>query len=317
MNRDATGEVVRLRRFAGPRYWPIWIFLWLARGIAWLPYSWQIRIGAGIGHLSYFLARRRRGICEVNLRLCFPELDSGERKRLVRRTFVSNGIGLLEVAISWFRDPEDFRSRASIEGLEHLREAVAKGRGVLLVAAHFTTLEIGGFLLSLFHPMAVTYRAHENPLFDAMMFNCRRRHYPRVVERRDVRGMLRCLHDGLVVWYAPDQDYGPRRAVFAPFFGVKARRSPQRAAMPGRTLRPCCSSVITGRPTIRATIFASAPNWITFPAAMNAKTPSESTGWSRPRCANSRINTSGCTGASRPGKPATRAPIGKLAAAVS
>ncbi len=222
MRKDDFSEFVRLRRFAGPRYWPVWVFLWLARGIARLPFSWQIRLGAGLGHLGFFLARPRRRICEVNLRLCFPELDAGEIKRLLRRTFVANGIGLMEVGISWFRDPEEYRSRVSIEGLEYLRDAVAKGRGVLLVAAHFTTLEIGGFLLSLFHPMAVTYRAHENPLFDAMMFNCRGRRYPRVVERRDVRGMLRCLREGLVVWYAPDQDYGPRRAVFVPFFGVKA-----------------------------------------------------------------------------------------------
>ncbi len=222
MNRDVSSELVRLRRFIAPRYWPVWIFVLLGRAVAWLPYSWQLRLGAGIGRLSYFLARRRRNVCEVNLRLCFPELNSAELRRLARRTFVSNGIGLMEVAISWYRDPEDFRSRVSIEGLENLRDAVAGGRGVLLVAAHFTTLEIGGFLLSLFHPMAVTYRAHENPLFDGVMFNCRRRRYPRVVERRDVRGMLRCLRDGMVVWYAPDQDYGPRRAVFAPFFGVKA-----------------------------------------------------------------------------------------------
>ena len=222
MSRDASSEFVRLRRFIAPRYWPVWIFVLLGRAVAWLPYSRQIELGAGIGWLGCHLARRRRRICEVNLRLCFPELDPGELRRLLRRTFVANGIGLMEVAISWYRDPEDFRSRVSIEGLENLREAVAKGRGALLVAAHFTTLEIGGFLLSLFHPLAVTYRAHENPLFDGVMFNCRRRRYPRVVERRDVRGMLRCLRDGLVVWYAPDQDYGPRRAVFAPFFGVQA-----------------------------------------------------------------------------------------------
>ena len=218
----ASGEFVRLRQFIGPRFWLTWIFVALGRAVAWLPFSWQVRLGAGIGHLSYYLARRRRHICEVNLRLCFPELDAGELRRLVRRTFVSNGIGLMEVAISWFRDPEDFRSRVSIDGLEHLQEAVAKGRGVLLVAAHFTTLEIGGFLLSLFHPMAATYRAHENPLFDAVMYDRRRRLHARVIERRDVRGTLRCLRDGLVLWYAPDQDYGARRAVFVPFFGVKA-----------------------------------------------------------------------------------------------
>ncbi len=222
MTQDASSELVRLRRFIAPRYWPVWVFILLARAVARLPFAWQLRLGAGIGHLGYVLARRRRRICEVNLRLCFPELDCGARRRLARSTFVANGIGLMEVAIAWYRDPEDFRSRMSIEGLEHLQAAADKGRGVLLVAAHFSTLEIGGFLLSLWQPLAVTYRAHENPLFDAEMFNCRRRRYPRVVERRDVRGMLRCLRDGFVVWYAPDQDYGARRAVFAPFFGVRA-----------------------------------------------------------------------------------------------
>ena len=222
MKKDASGEFIRLRQFISPRYWPTWAFILLAGAVTRLPFSWQIRIGAGLGHLSYYLARWRRHVCEVNLRLCFPELEPAEHRRLVRRTFVANGIGVMEAAVSWNRDPEDFRSRTTIEGLEHLQQAVAKGRGVLLVAAHFTTLEIGGFLLSLYHPMAVTYRAHGNALFDAVMFNGRRRLYPRVVERRDVRATLRCLHDGLVVWYAPDQDYGSRRAVFVPFFGVKA-----------------------------------------------------------------------------------------------
>jgi len=222
MTGNTSGEPVRLRQFAAPRYWPTWLLVLLARLAARLPFSWQLRLGAGLGHLSYHLARRRRRICEVNLGLCFPELDAKQQRRLVRRTFVANGIGVVEVAISWNRNPEDFRARTSIEGLGNLQRAVAKGKGVLLVAAHFTTLEIGGFLLSLHHPIAVTYRAHGNALFDAIMCNGRRQLYQRVVERRDVRGILRCLRDGLVVWYAPDQDYGPRRAVFAPFFGVEA-----------------------------------------------------------------------------------------------
>ncbi len=209
-------------RFSAPRFWPVWLLIALAWAAAWLPHAWRLRLGAGLGRLSYLLARRRRHVCEVNLQVCFPELDREARRRLVRRTFVSNGIGLLEIAIAWFREPRHLRSRVSIEGLENLRAAVAKGRGVLLVAAHFTTLEIGGFLLSAHHPMAITYRAHENPLFDAVMFNRRRRRYPRVIERRDARGTLRALRDGQVVWYAPDQDYGARRAVFAPFFGVNA-----------------------------------------------------------------------------------------------
>ncbi len=124
--------------------------------------------------------------------------------------------------MSWFRNPEDFRNRVVIRGLENLRLAKAEGRGVLLVCAHFTTLEFAGALLSLYEKMDVTYRRHKNPLFEAVMTNSRRRFYPAVIERENVRETFRCLKQGHIVWYAPDQDYGPRHSVFVPFFGVEA-----------------------------------------------------------------------------------------------
>ena len=100
--------------------------MWLA---AHLPYPLQIHIGRGLGLLSYYFARSRRHVCEVNLRLCFPELTEQEHKKLVRKTFRSNGIGLIEVAIAWFRDPEDYRSRTTVTGLENLEAAIAEGKG--------------------------------------------------------------------------------------------------------------------------------------------------------------------------------------------
>ena len=121
--------------------------MWLT---AHLPYPLQIHIGRGLGLLSYYFARSRRHICEVNLRLCFPELSEEEQRKLVRKTFLSNGIGLMEVAISWFRDPEDYRSRTTVTGLENLEAAIAEGKGVLLLCAHFSSSEMGGFLFNLF-----------------------------------------------------------------------------------------------------------------------------------------------------------------------
>lgn len=190
--------------------------------VAHLPYPLQIRIGLSIGLLSYHFARSRRHICEVNLRLCFPELSQQEHRKLVRKTFLSNGIGLIEVAISWYRDPEDYRSRTSITGLDNLQAAIAKGKGVLLLCAHFSTLEFGGFLFNLIAEMDVTYRPNKNPLFQAAMFNGRIRHFRHVYDRKDVRGALRTLKAGRILWYAPDQDYGAKHSVFVPFFGNQA-----------------------------------------------------------------------------------------------
>lgn len=211
-----------LTDFLAPRYWPTWIgfaIIWLA---AQWPFAAQIRLGQLIGWFSYGLATERRRICRINIGLCFPELSNAEQEKLVRATFISNGIGVMEVAMAWCRRPEDFRSRVTLSGLDNLKAAAESGKGVLLVCAHFTTLEFAGSLLSLFHKMDVTYRPHKNPLFDTLMFRARQRLYGAVIERGDVRQALRRLQQGHTVWYAPDQDYGRRHSVFVSFFGVKA-----------------------------------------------------------------------------------------------
>lgn len=190
--------------------------------IAHLPFSLQIKTGQVLGHLMYYLARARRHVCEVNLRLCFPDLSEKERNTLVRKTFVSNGIGLIEIAIAWHRNPEDFRDRVTVSGMENLEAAKEKGNGVLLLCAHFTTIEIGGFLFSLFNDLDATYRSNKNPLFDAAMYNGRVRHHPTIIDRKDIRGAIRSLKKGHILWYAPDQDYGAKHSVFVPFFGVEA-----------------------------------------------------------------------------------------------
>ncbi len=208
--------------FLGPRYWPTWLgfgVIWL---VAQLPFALQIRLGRGLGWLSYALARERRRICRINIDLCFPELSAQQRQRLVRDTFLSNGIGVLEVGMAWCRNPEDFRHRVTVSGLERLEAAAARGKGVLLVCAHFTTLEFCGSLLSLFHRMDVTYRPHKNPLFETLMFRARQRLYGAVIDRGDVRQALRNLQQGHTMWYAPDQDYGAKHSVFVEFFGVPA-----------------------------------------------------------------------------------------------
>src|SRR5690606_7562578 len=140
----------------------------------------------------------------------------------VRRTFIANGIGLIETATGWVRRPGFLDNHVDFIGLDVLLNAKAQGRGVLMLGAHYSTLDFGANLLSLTCPFAVTYRPHRNPLFDAFMQRGRQRNCNGVFDRDDLRGALRHLKKGEVLWYAPDQDYGPEHAVYAPFFGRRA-----------------------------------------------------------------------------------------------
>lgn len=208
--------------FLHPRFWPLWLGMGLLWLVVQLPYRWLLVLGRGLGGVMYHLAGSRRRIAARNLELCFPELSVGERQRLLRENFASTGMTFFEMAISWWWPVERLKRLGTVEGLEHLRQAEADGQGVILMALHFTTLEMGGALLCMQQDMYGMYRAHKNPLFDFIQRHGREQRLLGAIERDDVRGMLKVLRAGGVVWYAPDQDYGAQRSLFVPLFGVQA-----------------------------------------------------------------------------------------------
>lgn len=207
-----------------PRYWLMWLGLGLLWLIIRLPYRALLVLGRCVGWGMFHLMRERREIARINLELCFPEWSSERRAALVRESFASNGIALFEMAMAWWWPPRRLERLAHIEGLEHLQQAAADGKGVVLMSLHFTTLEIGAALLGRVATIDGMYREHRNAAFDYVQRHGRERHNADAVavEREDVRSMLKSLRKGRAIWYAPDQDYGRKASVFVPLFGVPA-----------------------------------------------------------------------------------------------
>ncbi|WP_313304515.1 lipid A biosynthesis lauroyl acyltransferase [Stutzerimonas balearica] len=210
--------------FLHPRFWLLWLGLGLLWLLVQLPYAALLRLGRVLGVLMYRVAGSRRRIARRNLELCFPALDEAARERLLKDNFASTGIAFFEMAMSWWWPRARLQRLAHIEGLEHLQAAQAEGRGVILMALHFTTLEIGAALLGQRHTIDGMYREHKNPLFDYIQRRGRERHNldASAIEREDVRGMLKVLRAGRAIWYAPDQDYGRKQSLFVPLFGIPA-----------------------------------------------------------------------------------------------
>ena len=210
--------------FLHPRFWLLWLGLGLLWLIVQLPYRVLLMLGRALGALMYRLAGARRRIATRNLELCFAQLSAAERERLLRENFASTGIAFFEMAMSWWWPKARLAKLAHIEGLEHLRQAQAEGQGVILMALHFTTLEIGAALLGQQHTIDGMYREHDNPLFDFIQRRGRERHNldASAIEREDIRAMLKVLRAGRAIWYAPDQDYGRKQSIFVPLFGIQA-----------------------------------------------------------------------------------------------
>lgn len=210
-----------------PRTWPTWLGLGLFRLLSLLPYRAAMRSGSFLGGLVYvLLPARKRRVAVTNLRLCFPELAPVQHKALARQHARSMGMAGIEAAMCWWWPDARLKPLGRVEGLEHLLAPLREGRGVILLSAHFTTLEIGGHLLSFHAPVQVVYRRSENAALEHVIRRGRERHAEKVIHRDDIRSMIRSLKAGRVVWYAPDQNFRRANRVFAPFFGIAAATNP-------------------------------------------------------------------------------------------
>ncbi len=209
-----------------PRHWPVWLLMGYIRVGVMLPYPLQIALGHATGWLFWHLAARRRRITLKNLELCFPELDPTSRQRLARRHFASMARAIIEFGMCWWASPARIDKLGPVEGVEHIKAARAKGHGVILLASHFTTLEICGRMLGLHTDLHLLYRPIPNPVIEYVQRRAREKLFDRAIQRNDVRTLLRSLKEGKPVWYAADQGYRGKNSIMVPFFGIPAPTNP-------------------------------------------------------------------------------------------
>ncbi|MBS0969879.1 LpxL/LpxP family Kdo(2)-lipid IV(A) lauroyl/palmitoleoyl acyltransferasee [Chimaeribacter arupi] len=208
------------RSLLHPRYWLTWLGIGLLYVLVLLPYPVIYWLGTRLGRFSMRFLKRRVHIAQRNLALCFPEMPAAERDVLVRKNFESVGMGLFETGMAWFWPDWRVHRWFAVSGEENIAMAKAKKQGVLLVGLHFLTLELGARIFGLYNPGIGVYRPHDNKLMDWIQTWGRTRSNKTMLDRKDLKGMIRCLKQGDIIWYAPDHDYGPRASVFAPLFAV-------------------------------------------------------------------------------------------------
>jgi KDO2-lipid IV(A) lauroyltransferase len=157
------------------------------------------------------------------LELCFKDLGAAERQTLLERHFEAVGMSFVEMGVGWFTPIERLLQRVTIVGREHLDAALARGRGALLFAAHFTTLEVGVAVLERLAPRcSCMYRPQRNSMMDVMIRRGRYRFAKEQIPRDNVRALLRKLRDNFAVVYLPDQTTLGKQSELLPFFGEPA-----------------------------------------------------------------------------------------------
>ncbi|WP_167753489.1 Kdo(2)-lipid IV(A) acyltransferase [Aliivibrio fischeri] len=205
-----------------PKYWLVWLsFSFLAVLVNVLPFVVLKRIGNGIGCLAKFCLKKRANVARKNLALCFPHYSQTEIERLVNENFKNTGLALIETGMAWFWPDWRVKRHISIIGQEKMLEKEQEGKGVLVLCCHFLNLEMTARIFSLFAPGYGVYRANSNPVYEFIQHRGRTRKGHKMIDRHDVKSMIKVLKSGNRLWYLPDHDYGRRNSVFVPFFAVQ------------------------------------------------------------------------------------------------
>jgi Kdo2-lipid IVA lauroyltransferase/acyltransferase len=237
--------------------------LWL---LHFLPLGALAAVGNGIGRLLFWLIPERRRVTRVNLEKCFPQMAPAARERLARAHFRAFTRSLLEHGLLWWAPEARIRRLIRLEGLEHLQ--ALRGTPVILLVPHFVGLDACATRLALEISAVGIYSKQKSALLTRLLTHGRARfgNQHLVSRQQGVRAAIRSmLREKRPFYYLPDQDYGPRDALFVPFFGVPAATIPglsRIARLAGAKVVPCVTRMLPGG---AGYVVRLEPPWESFP----------------------------------------------------
>ncbi len=188
-------------------------------------------LGARLGRFGYAPLGVRRSVVERQISAAFPDWDASRVAATARAAYENLGRTTIETAVlsrygrdkilELFDEPTDWHV---------LENAMARGKGVILVAGHLGNWELAGsYLAARDTNVEAVARQMENPLFDGFLTRTRQRIGMEVIYDGDaVRRVPRTLRNGGVVAFLIDQGAAGLASTWVPFFGrfAKTPRGP-------------------------------------------------------------------------------------------
>lgn len=213
-----------------------------------LPLPIALRLGDFLGSVMFHVVRVRRGVILEQLGRAFPEMPTRSRLRCGADCYRNLARTAVET-IRWHGGARAaLADRIRMRGARHLDEALALGRGVIIVTFHFGNWELAGaHLAGLGYPVSVVVQRIHNPFLDRMVSEARLGAGMRTIERGNaVRGVARALRENRVVGILSDQD-AREGGVFVPFLGRPASTPRGPAVLSIRLEAPALTAIMVRR----------------------------------------------------------------------
>ncbi len=123
--------------------------MWLYRGfkavqalVEWLPRPWAYALAVMAARLAWLFSPLARPRLEFNLRVARPDLELRELRRLSWLNFRNHAKAYADLMMLPRANVQAMRPLLQVRGWEHLEQARAMGKGVMVVSCHMGSYEI-------------------------------------------------------------------------------------------------------------------------------------------------------------------------------
>ncbi|MDP9191827.1 MAG: tetraacyldisaccharide 4'-kinase [Acidobacteriota bacterium] len=182
------------------------------------------RWGTRLGALASKVLRGRDRLAMRNLRATFPDRDETSLRKTLDECWRHFGREALLYLHLQNLSLEEIAERCPFENPEVLEEAIARGKGTVLISAHWGGWEAGGLaVMSIVKNLLTVARPLDNELLERDLQRLRARTGAEVVDRRRAaRFLMRGLSENAVILLLGDQAVIPREGILVPFLGRPA-----------------------------------------------------------------------------------------------
>ncbi|HEY9035371.1 MAG TPA: lysophospholipid acyltransferase family protein [Pseudomonadales bacterium] len=189
-----------------------------------LPLAWAQALGAFLGECAYRVGRKRVHAARCNIAVCYPDMPAAEREAMVKASFREAGKWFTEFGVAWLWSSERVNALISVRNQHLFDEALAEGRGVVLIVPHLGNWEVMNTWLAARVPLAALYKPIRSSWFECFV-KWRRSRQNAVMapaSSQGVRQVMKRLKEGSVTAVLADHLPSNKAGVFAPFFGRMA-----------------------------------------------------------------------------------------------
>lgn len=210
--------------------WVVSLEYYPLRGLFWLlgvlPWNTSLFISHTLLRGLFGVIPKRRRITDENLAQAFPELDSDGRRRITDASLANLSRGVAMFARIPRLRQEELDGLVCLEGLNHVQEALARGRGVLTFTAHYGCWEAMAAYIPRWVPSAIVVRPLDNPRLEELVTEVRASGGCRIIPRRQaLKEGLKVLKNNAILGILIDQNFASG-GVFVDFLGRPAATTP-------------------------------------------------------------------------------------------